>query len=187
MNNRTEEIWKKFGSRLMSFIRSKIRDEDEAKDIFQEVFLKIHTKIDMLNDETKIQSWLFQITRNQIIDYYRSHKANDNRVKLLSDLSEEEPDDFMLEAVEDMIGMMDALPAEYCEALCSTEIAGMSQKAYAKKTGITYSCAKSRVQRARKMLKDMLMRCCHYQFDVYGTVIGIYPANCCCCKNKSYQ
>lgn len=73
----------------------------------------------------------------------------------------------MLEAVNDMINMMDSFPAEYCEALCLTEIAGLSQKAYAEKVGITYSCAKSRVQRARKLLKDMMMRCCHYQFDVY--------------------
>jgi len=37
----------------------------------------------------------------------------------------------------------------------------MNQKAYAEKVGIFYSGAKSRVQRAAKALKDMLMNCCH--------------------------
>jgi RNA polymerase sigma-70 factor (ECF subfamily) len=64
-----------------------------------------------------------------------------------------------------------------------TELGGMSQKAYAEKIGISYSVAKARVQRAKIMLKDMLMKCCHYQFDKYGTVIGIYPVNCCCCPH----
>jgi RNA polymerase sigma-70 factor, ECF subfamily len=65
----------------------------------------------------------------------------------------------------------------------------LSQKDYAKKTGISYSGAKSRVQRAKIKLKDLLMKCCHYQFDKYGTVIGIYPAGCCCCteSDHSYQ
>jgi len=80
--------------------------------------------------------------------------------------------------------MMDNLPQKYCEALCLTELGAMSQKAYAENAGISYSGAKARVQRAKKMLKDMLMKCCHYQFDKYGTVIGIYPADCCCCTNE---
>ena len=81
------------------------------------------------------------------------------------------------------------MAAEDCEALCLTELGGMSQKDYAKKTGISYSGAKSRVQRAKLKLKDLLMKCCHYQFDKYGTVIGIYPAGCCCCteSDHSYQ
>ncbi|NQU51009.1 MAG: hypothetical protein HQ522_00565 [Bacteroidetes bacterium] len=57
----------------------------------------------------------------------------------------------------------------------------MSQKAFAEKIGITYIATKTRVHRARKKLKDLLMKCCHYQLDKYGTVIDIYPANCCCC------
>jgi RNA polymerase sigma-70 factor (ECF subfamily) len=85
-------------------------------------------------------------------------------------------------AISDMLKMMNELPSEYCEALCLTEIDGMTQKQYAKKKGLSYSGAKSRVQRARLMLKDMLLKCCHYQFDKYGTVFDIQPKCCCCCE-----
>ena len=88
---------------------------------------------------------------------------------------------FMDEAISDMVKMMDELPSEYCEALCMTEIDGMSQKDYAEKSGLSYSGAKSRVQRARSMLKDMLLDCCHYQFDKYGTVFHIESKCCRCC------
>jgi RNA polymerase sigma-70 factor (ECF subfamily) len=87
----------------------------------------------------------------------------------------------MSDALTDMVNTLEDLPPEYCEALCLTELGNLSQKEYAEKIGISYSGAKSRVQRARKMLKDLLMKCCHYEFDKYGTVIGIYPVNCCCC------
>lgn len=84
-------------------------------------------------------------------------------------------------AINDMISMMDDMPPEYCEALCLTEIESMSQKEYAEMKGISYSGARSRVQRARIMLKDLLLKCCHYQFDRYGTVYDIRQ-ECCCCK-----
>jgi RNA polymerase sigma-70 factor, ECF subfamily len=77
--------------------------------------------------------------------------------------------------------MMDDLPPEYCEALCLTELEGLSQKEYAERIRIPYSSAKSRVQRSRKLLRDMLLKCCHYEFDKYGTVLSI-SKNCCCCN-----
>jgi RNA polymerase sigma-70 factor, ECF subfamily len=178
-----EEIWLKFENKLRAFILSKVHDESVAADLLQEVFIRIHANIDKVNDRTKLQSWIFQICRNLIIDYFRSYqKEQKNRSLAFESEYEETSDDFMSETLEDMIKMMSDLPPEYCEAVCLIELEGMSQKAYADKIGISYSGAKSRVQRARKMLKDLLMNCCHYEFDKYGTVVGIYPANCCCCQ-----
>jgi RNA polymerase sigma-70 factor, ECF subfamily len=180
MSNLVEAVWRRFSSDIRNYIFSRVKDEDLADDLLQEVFVKIHTSISGLRDETRIQSWIFQITRNVITDHFRRQTKN-REFPVETALENESPDEVMLEAVEDMIRMMDNLPAEYCQALCLTEIEGLSQKEYADRAGISYTAAKSRVQRARKMLRDMLMKCCHYQFDKYGTVIAIYPAGCCCC------
>ncbi len=177
-----EEIWLKFEDKLRAFTLSKVHDKSIADDIMQELFIKIHANIDKVKDETKIQSWIYQICRNLIIDYFRNQGKN--LFPQLSDPQFDEKQDteeVMSEALEDMIKMMAKLPPDYCEALCLTELGNLSQKEYARKVNISYSGAKSRVQRARKMLKDILMNCCHYEFDKYGIVIGIYPANCCCC------
>lgn len=188
MNKRVEILWIQFAEKLKAFIMSKVHNEAVADDILQESFIKIHAKIDSLKDETKIQSWMYQITRNLITDYFRSIKKTQQTTILQEDNKEEnDSEDFMSESIQDMINMMEELPSEYCEALCLTELKGMSQKQYAEQIGIGYSAAKSRVQRARKMLKDMMMNCCHYQFDKYGTVLGIYPANCCCCSENHPQ
>ncbi len=178
-----EKIWLKFEDKLRAFILSKVHDESVAADILQEVFIKIHNNIHKVKDSTKLQSWIFQICRNLIIDHFRSlQKEHVIKTHALESIDDESPDDFMTETLEDMIKMMSDMPPEYCEALCLTELEGISQKAYAEKIGISYSGAKSRIQRARKMLKDLLMNCCHYEFDKYGTVINISVANCCCCK-----
>lgn len=189
MNANLEEIWKIFGDRLKSFILSRISDEMAAEDILQEVFVKIHSNIDKLKDDSKIQSWIFQITRNSMNDYFRSIKKTNQHLPIPEEVEEDNSSDLMADTLKDMVKMMEELPAEDCEALCLTELGGMSQKDYAKKTGISYSGAKSRVQRAKIKLKDLLMKCCHYQFDKYGTVIGIYPVGCCCCTESehSYQ
>jgi RNA polymerase sigma-70 factor, ECF subfamily len=173
------EIYKQFSRELKTFIQSKV--PEDADDILQETFIRIHSAIDTLRDETRLQSWIYQITRNVISDHFRKlgREIRNNDFTVIPD--QDTPDEVMSEAVEDMIRMMDQLPPEYCEALCLTELKGLSQKQYAEMAGISYTAARSRVQRARKMLRDTLMRCCHYQFDTYGTVIGIYPPGCCCC------
>jgi len=168
MSNEIEEIWKRISAGLKAFISSRVNDNIAVDDILQDVFIKIHTKIDSLNDKE------------------RRLKKLEKTTGPLIDLSDNSLEHSMNEAIEDMIRMMDDMPAEYCEALCNTEIFGVSQKEYAKKVGISYTAAKSRVQRARKMLKDTMMKCCHYQFDKYGTIVDFHPITCCCCSQHQH-
>jgi len=180
--SQTEDIWLKLSENLRAFIFSKIAERDIAEDILQELFLRIHLKIGTLKDQTKLKPWLYQIARNLIADHYRN-KQNEKSAEQTDRIADDPDEDqsIMITAVNDMIGMMDQLPSDYCEALCMTEIEGLSQAEYAKKAGIPYSSAKSRIQRSRKLLRDLLMKCCHYHFDKYGTVFSITPKHCCCC------
>lgn len=180
-----EAVWKELSSGLRSFIISRIKNDSDAEDILQEVFLRIHDNIHNLKDRSRIKPWIYQITRNLIADHFRDLNHNQKSIEPEHDIAETSGShDYMDEAISDMIKMMDKMSHEYCEALCMTEIEGLSQKEYAEKTGLSYSAAKSRVQRSRIMLKDMLLNCCHYQFDTYGTVLDIQPACCCCCPDK---
>ncbi len=182
----TEVLWKSFHRELNSFIYSKVHDEAIAEDILQEVFIRIHEKIGSLKDKTRVKSWIYQIARNLIMDHFRKTKKLFGESEMIEEPPEILDRDFMTEAIGDMVKMMDDLPAGYCQALCLTEIQGISIKDYANQAGITYTAAKTRVHRARGVLRDMLMRCCHYQFDRYGTVFGIAP-HCCCCPEEKHH
>jgi RNA polymerase sigma-70 factor (ECF subfamily) len=149
----------------------------------------MYTRIDTLLDEEKLQSWIYQIARNAIADYYREHRATSE----LSELSEaeapllqEEPaaeDDIVKELIPSIKAMVDSLPPDYREALLLTEYAGLTQRELAQRLGLSLSGAKSRVQRAREKLKTMLLDCCHFEFDRRGKVIDYQP-KCSCCANQ---
>jgi RNA polymerase sigma-70 factor, ECF subfamily len=180
-------VWNNLSSGLRLFIISKVKNDSDADDILQDVYLKIHDNIHNLKDDTRIKQWIYQIARNLIIDYFRANNLHQKESGfLLREKASSSSSKFMDTAISDMIDMMDEMAQEYCEALCLTEIEGMSQKDYAEKKGLSYSGAKSRVQRARMILKDMLLNCCHYQFDKYGTVIDIQP-KCCCCRAHEHK
>ena len=71
----TEQVWDAFHAPLQQFIRRRISDEHTAEDVLQDVFLKIHQHMEMLKEVRKLESWIYQITRNAIIDSYRSSRS----------------------------------------------------------------------------------------------------------------
>ncbi|NJM26450.1 MAG: hypothetical protein HC859_14195 [Bacteroidia bacterium] len=66
--------WNSFQSGLRRFVYSKVKDRAVTEDIVQDVFLKIHSKINSVRDHTKIKSWLYSLTYNAIIDHFRNQK-----------------------------------------------------------------------------------------------------------------
>ncbi|GAE31440.1 RNA polymerase sigma factor SigZ [Halalkalibacter hemicellulosilyticusJCM 9152] len=67
--------------------------------------------------------------------------------------------------------MINQLPAIYKEAIKLTQLDGMSQKKLSEHLGLSFSGAKSRVQRGKKNLKTLLTNCCHIESDRYGNII----------------
>ena len=67
--------------------------------------------------------------------------------------------------------MIKRLPEHYREAVTLSEIESMTQQEVAEKQGVSLSGAKSRVQRGRSMVKDMLLACCRFEFDHCGKVV----------------
>ena len=180
-----ESVWDQFSDRLRSFIRARVADEDAVEDILQDVFVRIHAKVGTLQDLGKLESWLYQITRNVIIDYYRSRRPTEQLPETLGSSEEVYEEALVTRLASDVREMVEALPEPYREALVLTSYEGLSQKELAKRLGLSYSGAKSRVQRARERVKDMLMTCCHFEFDRRGTVIDYYD-HCCCCATESH-
>src|SRR5215217_9780956 len=68
----TQQIWSEFGERLRAFIARRVDGEADVDDILQDVFLRIHRHAGSLERRERLVSWLFQVTRNAIVDYYRA-------------------------------------------------------------------------------------------------------------------
>jgi RNA polymerase sigma-70 factor (ECF subfamily) len=180
MNDNLELLWDQYSTRLRAFIRSRVWDDAEAEDILQEVFIRIHRHLCCQPEWNKPKSWIYQIARNLIIDHYRRRRETVELPESLPaepDLPEEDPEAVLALSLKEMI---DGLPEHYRQALLLTEYQGLSQKQLAERLGISLSGAKSRVQRARERLRDMLLRCCHFEFDRRGRIVDYYQ-RCCCC------
>ena len=187
MTTITEHAWEAFHAPLHQFIRRRVADEATAEDLLQEVFLKIHQQGANLRDARRLESWIYQITRNLIIDYYHS---NHHRLTTLDDvevldLPEELPDDDIVSELLPCIrAMVLALPDQDRQALILTEYQGLTQKELGERLGLSFSGAKSRVQRAREKLKQELLACCHFELDRRGHILDYYP-HCECCEQAS--
>lgn len=169
--NSIEEIWREYHHKLHGFIQSRVGDASLVEDILQDVFARIHSRIDTLRDSGKIQSWIYQITRNAIIDFYRKHRKMAELPESLSNPEMDPNEKTRQEIASWLLPMIQSLPEIYSRALMLSEIEGLPQKEVAKKLGLSLPGAKARIQRGRKLLKNVLLECCSYEFDRKGSVI----------------
>jgi RNA polymerase sigma-70 factor, ECF subfamily len=179
-----ETIWDKYCCRLLAFLRSRVSDDAEAEDLLQEVFMRVHYHLCCLPPPEKMDSWIYQIARNLVIDHYRRRRLT---LELLPDLPGDTgfaEADRQAELALSLRGMVEQLPGPYREALLLTEFQGLSQVELAGRLGLSVSAAKSRVQRARRKLRDLLLACCHIELDRRGQVIDYYE-RCCICTNST--
>ena len=83
----------------------------------------------------------------------------------------------LMELAECIRPMVERLSRTHREAMVLSELEGLTQKEVAERLGVSLSGAKSRVQRGRAKLKELMMDCCHIEFDHLGSVIGYDPKN----------
>ena len=171
-----ETIWQEYHNKLHRFIASRVADASSVDDLLQEVFLKIHQRIGTLEDDARIQGWLYQITRNAVIDYFRGQRPMEE-ISEEASIPETSQNTALMELAECIRPMVERLPRAHREATVLSELEGLTQKEVSERLGISLSGAKSRVQRGRAKLKELMMDCCHIEFDHRGGVIGYDPKN----------
>lgn len=185
MRAKTEELWQELHDGLRAFIVKRVNDQGHVEDILQEVFLRVHRQIDSVQDTRRIVSWIYQVTRNVIIDHYRKPGRQreiptglSEALQSLDELptfSETARSDESEESRTELAGclrpMIEQLSPDYREAINLVELEGLTQHTAAKRIGISLSGMKSRVQRGRKQLKQMLDDCCLIELDGRGGVI----------------
>lgn len=184
----SNQKWEEFTSNLRAFIARRVSNQSDAEDLTQDVLLKIHCNAHQLNDAEKLHAWIYQIARRTIIDYYRSKHPEVEFSETLNDLAVE---DFRNEKAEAevlswLVPMIADLPAKYSEALQMTDVQGFTQNELAQKLNISIPGAKSRVQRGREKLKEILMKCCFVEFDRAGKISEwkAKTANCNYCETE---
>lgn len=171
MNRQIEEIWTDLHQELKNFILSKVGNIDTSEDILQDVFLKIHLNIHTLLDCSKLTSWVYQITRNAVADHYR--KINLEVQTNGFDFAEQENEEPLYLSLSNCINQkISKLSEKYKQAILLTYFDNYSQIALAKELNISYSGAKTRVQRGREKLQELIVDCQNVETDHKGNLIA---------------
>lgn len=169
-------IYTQFHQVLLNFVKSKVNNHHDAEDILQNVFIKVAMGVEDLNRKEKLQSWIYAITRNAIIDYYRVNAGKKN-LSIEGDISQSFTDEEYVDTTKGLdcclVNFVSQLPGEYRDIIIDVEINGVKQKDLAEKHNLAYSSIRSRVQRGREKLKQILLDCCHIQWDNRGNILDV--------------
>lgn len=157
----TQQIWTELSNHLLNFILTKVKVREDAEDILTEVFEKVHLNLHKLENKDKPEAWVFAITRNAINDYYKTaNKAITLYEEHGTENQTSREQELLTKLQACMLNMMNLLPDKYREPLIMGELDGKNQQEVANAFGLSLPGAKSRIQRGRKMLKEMLVECC---------------------------
>ena len=165
---------------LVRFVAARVDDHAAAEDIVHDVLLRAWERREQLRDAAKLGPWLYQMTRNAIVDHHRAQKPS---AELPEDLPAADGDPIPAqELAQCLTPLMARLPEHYRAAIELSEIEGLTQQETAKRLGVTLSGAKSRVQRGRAKLQEMILACCRLELDHRGSIRDYEPRPNCACN-----
>lgn len=182
-----QALWHTFAPPLRAFLARRVPAGVEADDLLQDVFLRVVKHLDSLRSTERPEAWLFQIARNALRDSLRARQRKDGRTDPLEvDLPADTDPVAMRNSEEELAPcltpMIARLAEPYRTAIELTSIQGLTQAEAAKQVGISLSGMKSRVQRGREQLRQMLMRCCDIDVDVRGGVSDFHLRSADACR-----
>lgn len=188
-----EEIWKQFGQQLRNFIQVRVPEAHIADELTQELLIKAYNNLSSLQDYDRLDAWLYRIARNVINDYYR--KKSTDKENLMAEMDEivvSIEDDSQQNHIREELSQcvkpfIYELPSKYRQIIIAVDLEGYSQKALADKLGVNYSTIKSQTQRGRSQLKKLFNKCCDFDIDARGNIMGYKPRSkqCKCNPNCS--
>ena len=180
--NRPEEVWTALSEELRAFLRSRVPSEFDADDVLQDVFVRVAEKVGSLRQRDRIESWVYQVARNALADFYRRRAYRlegpvEGSVADAIDPRGENGAGNQNRAVGAWLSLMiGGLPTMLRDAVRMYEIEGRSQAEIADRLGTSLSGAKSRVQRGRRQLEELLLGSCQLELDRRGNVLACKPA-----------
>lgn len=186
----SERIWREFGIQLQAFVRRRIADPHEADDVVGTILVRIHRGLHEVNDKDRVTAWVFRIARNAIIDSHRRKARSREQLEAtLDDLGPQradggddaEPSSALRELAACMRPLLGGLSAEQRRAVQLTDLDGLTQAQAAALEGVSVSGVKSRVQRGRHRLAQLLGECCVLTLDGRGLPMDYTPPADCAC------
>ncbi len=159
MTSNTNQVWRDFHTQLRRYIKARIGNQADAEDMLQEVFLRVHRRLDSLRAEENLRAWVFRVAHNAVIDHLRRRRPDGPGEAIEAASRSGVREEHSHDLTPCLDPLMEQLPKSYRQALQLTDLGGLTQKAAADALSLSLSGMKSRVQRGREKLKLLLEDC----------------------------
>ncbi len=174
-----EQLYKTLRKPLLAFIERAIHDKFRAEDILHDVFVRAQEHLSEVQDATRIESWMYQIARNLIADEYR-HRKPESPLNEELDMAEQDENTPIEQLLPSVRAFVEKIPEPYKTAIILADLEKLPQQEIAQRMKLSCSGAKSRIQRARKMLKALYLECCAFEQNQHGTILNYEPKSLPC-------
>ena len=159
-----EEIAERYGDTVYAMAYRLTRDQDEARDLAQDVFVRVYRNLDRYRPGT-FEGWLYRITKNLFLD--RIRRRSRLRMEPLPDEEWRQPSETgpgpderltaeMLRG--DLELALEELPTTFRRAVVLCDVHGLSYEEIGTATGWPIGTVRSRIHRGRRLLRDNLDR-----------------------------
>lgn len=152
-----DQIYTDYSGKVMGYIRARVRSSADAEDIHAEVFEKILRKAEGFDPEkASLNTWIFTITRNTVIDYFRRSKPSEELDENLSDNIELDEDLLNSETLGELAAALKSLPPQMMQIIVLRYYDGKPLTEIAEVMHLSYGAVKLRHQNAVLMLREAL-------------------------------
>ena len=152
-----DRIYTEYSGKVMGYIRARVRSSADAEDIHSEVFEKILRKIEGFDpSKASLNTWIFTITRNTVIDHFRRTRPTEELDENLSDNLELDEDLLNAETLSELAAALRKLPQQMMDIIVLRYYDGKPLTEIAELMNLSYGAVKLRHQNAVLMLRQAL-------------------------------
>ena len=156
-NPRIEQLYLAYKAQLLYYINGKVNSPEDAEDILSEVFIKVARFYGSYDDsKASVKTWLYSITRNAVIDFYRRSREYEELpedIPLNSDIEGELIDE---ESLNELADALESIDEDLRDIVILHYYSGKSLTEISKLMGISYGRVKLLHQKALAVLKNRL-------------------------------
>jgi len=170
-----EDLISKYEKKVYNTVLRIIRDKEAAKDISQEVFIKVYKSLKNFNEKSKFSTWLYRIAVNTSIDELRKNKNRYNNISLDNpdpehgntrqaefeiSGSKDTPEEKLIkkEKIKELYKAINMLQEDQRILILLRDIQGLSYDEISDVTGIKIGTVKSKLNRALNALKELILQ-----------------------------
>jgi RNA polymerase sigma-70 factor, ECF subfamily len=170
------DIYEKHEKPVYNYVLRMVRDQEAAKDLTQDIFIKVYHKLTSFKGDAQISSWLYRIATNAYVDYLRTKGYRQSTVTDPFEENEDKDSDNKIVkkvlSIEDQFvksnmnacikGFLDNLPEDYRAVIVLHDLQGFKNREIADILNCSLGTVKIRLHRARNKFRGVLASNCDF-------------------------